>query len=251
MEYKRPKYNNNINKTAEVIHSTTENMIDPDTQILIPYTYSYIEMLDFDANGTLSKKLHSTTFYEQVNGTQKLRVKIEQENFAIAQEHLKYIKVQQNCVTVAEETNDMLKSFLANYYLKTKNIAATPFMDDFAFLRKQLSEILTNEKSFHLKQLSTGQQRKEFRRLFAEFIEDRNIYTHGKLHVRINDLALIIRYDDRKKGYVTKIVDSEIMQSFLSVSIYLKERINLMYSLCHDFKENNFFELECLKAKTK
>ncbi|QHT68986.1 hypothetical protein GXP67_21190 [Rhodocytophaga rosea] len=139
-----------------------------------------------------------------------------------------FISVKHMCIRVAETLNDILRQVLLEYY----DVFQRPNVDqlytmDFMKLRDTLSDIIQKDHIFHnIEILKEKHSRKEFTRTFAAFIEDRNIYTHGHLHIRVNDDAVIITSIDKQNSkQIYWQVNQEIIQSFFDTYIVLKNVI--------------------------
>ncbi len=129
---------------------------------------------------------------------------------------------------IAEALNQKLLNFLIAY--GKSDSKADLLICDFMTLRDKLSVIIKGDSKFHnIERLQTGSLRRTFRKLFAEFIEDRNIYTHGEILYRINDKAILMRYINKKeKDFSMCLITKECIYSFYALYDYLNRTLNEM-----------------------
>lgn len=133
----------------------------------------------------------------------------------------RHLEFKMVCAHYGEVINERLLSFLIQYYPTKMNEL---LKKDFMQLRNDLSDILkSDERLYTIERLNTSRSRKTFRQLFAQFIEDRNIYTHGSFVYRTNDDKLLVHFIDKQSGkYTYSVVNSDIMQSFEELYHFLK-----------------------------
>jgi hypothetical protein len=145
------------------------------------------------------------------------------------QMQIAFIELKSKCIRVAELLNDTLRNFLIYYYSKNTLNNEELLKKDFMGLCNVLRDIIKKDKRFwQLEYLKTYEERKNFRTVFTAFIEDRNIYTHGHLHIRI-DLKAVIKY--LNKVYNTDeycFVNKEIIQSYFDTYQILNKVLTLM-----------------------
>lgn len=122
---------------------------------------------------------------------------------------------------VAEALNQKLLKLLIKY--DSNGSKDELIICDFMNLRDRLSDIVKEDSRFHdIERLRTSGSRKTFRKLFAEFIEDRNIYTHGEMLYRINDKVILMRFINKKeRNFSICIITKDIVYSFFSLYEYL------------------------------
>jgi hypothetical protein len=136
-----------------------------------------------------------------------------------------YQGIKSACANYGELINENLLSFLISYYPKSR----IPLLKKgFMTLRDKLSEIINKDLRFHtIEEFVTPESRKSFGRLFAEFIEDRNIYTHGSIVYRTNDNKILIHYVDRKHPrYAYSEINSDIMKSYEELYLHLSRTLH-------------------------
>lgn len=128
-----------------------------------------------------------------------------------------------NCKELAERILGSLRAFLCNYYGKQDRIKELMQME-FMELRNELSDnIIVKDHSVQkIERLKSKVERKFFTRTFFNFITDRNVYTHGHLHVRWPEKEFIIQYIENKKDYVYCEINKEFIQSYINCYKYLK-----------------------------
>jgi hypothetical protein len=136
----------------------------------------------------------------------------------------RHLEFQAACAHYGELINQKLLNFLIRYYPHLKDELLEK---DFMKLRDDLSEIIkTDDRFYGIERLNTSNSRKTFRKLFAEFIEDRNIYTHGSLNYRTNDNKILLKYIDKhNKKFTYAEINLEIMESYEELFSYLNKII--------------------------
>ncbi|MBJ7882957.1 hypothetical protein [Gelidibacter salicanalis] len=141
----------------------------------------------------------------------------------------KFTVLKEKCSSVAENLNDNLRSFLTQYY---ENDKQSKHINNLSFseLRDCLSDILKKDnRFFSIEGLLMPEQRKSFRRLFADFITDRNIYTHGKLCLRLDDDSIFLFYAKRNRdGLWGCIINEDIVDSYFKTYTYISDIIGKM-----------------------
>jgi hypothetical protein len=136
----------------------------------------------------------------------------------------RYQEFQMQLAHYGELVYQRLLSFLISYYpSQTKGMLKKGFMT----LRDKLSETINKDERLHsISEFNTPESRKSFGKLFAEFIEDRNIYEHGSLVYRTNDNKVLMHYIDRKdEKYSYKEINLNIMESYKEVFHYLNKTL--------------------------
>jgi len=151
----------------------------------------------------------------------------------------RHLENQATCAHYGELINQKLLNFLIHYYPKLKDELLEK---DFMKLRDDLSEIIkTDDRFYGIERLNTSNARKTFRRLFAEFIEDRNIYTHGSLNYRPNDNKIFLKYIDKhNKKFTYSEINLEIMESYQELFSYLNKIIADLGEQLGIIEENDF-----------
>ncbi|HTB52446.1 MAG TPA: hypothetical protein VK718_06715 [Ferruginibacter sp.] len=220
MNYLRPQENILEKKGTTLTISDEEIIVDSKTGLSIPHQVSYIE--HFETDGLpLPLTIEFTPDLKKI--TPELRQK--QKDF---------IELKHNCVRVAEALNDNLRAFLIRYsqYKKSNETIEINQMD-FMKLRDKLSEIIKKDSIFRsIGELENSTKRKIFTKTFTFFIEDRNIYTHGILHVRLLDNFVIITYLDKKYNFKAScVIDKEIVQSYFNTYVWLSQILEEMGKL--------------------
>src|SRR5690349_11934322 len=82
INYKRPKYNNNLGRNCYLIYSRKIETNDPETGITIPHQISFVESKDNAPDGSVGATLEAVTYYEP-NG--RFRVEIKGKGFEFAE----------------------------------------------------------------------------------------------------------------------------------------------------------------------
>lgn len=134
----------------------------------------------------------------------------------------RHLEKKNICGHYGEIINQKLLSFLTNYYTESDKEL---LQKDFMKLRDYLSDIIKKDVRFHsIEKLNSNTSRKTFTRLFAQFIEDRDIYTHGSLIYRVNDNKILIKYINKpNREFSYAVINFEIMISYENLYLYLKE----------------------------
>lgn len=212
MKFKRPKLSVNPLNSTKIAYDAIGIREEPYTGIKYLHEISYIEYISPNPDGSVP-----FTIRENVSDN-------------IINKHIAFSELTHRCTRIAESLNRQLISFLRSYYLNNPSKVASLLNLDFMRLRDRLSDIIKNDKSLHnLEQLNTKDKRKKFTSVFFGFIEDRNIYTHGHLHVRLDDMAIVITYIDKAAGrYVMCEVDEEVFESYFEIFNYLSVTLNVM-----------------------
>ncbi len=126
------------------------------------------------------------------------------------------------CTNNAEMLNNRLRDFMLNTKTTTE-AKAEIYAKDFMGLRDAFSKYINEDKSVRgLEQFNTKLKRKEVTSTFNEYILDRNIYIHGKLKLLLPDGIFFIDYVEEKKTQTRVEMTKEVIQSFMDVSIALK-----------------------------
>lgn len=126
-------------------------------------------------------------------------------------------------VRLAELTNDNLRKFIEKYFLNvdledfySKNSSC----EKLRFLKIDSKEahltfgnlvnilrniIKSDERFYNIKDLSTNKKRKKYRKIFIDFVEDRDYFTHGVLFFLYPkfDPIIRIRTNQRKDRYLS------------------------------------------------
>lgn len=218
MQYLRPKENTSLGNGIILTYSTEEIIEDSTTKIKIPYQVSYMEYID----GSLAHCSPIMFTFSPNKITDEIR-----------QKQTKFVDIKHQCIRVGEALNENLRNFLLRYFEINKIMERESIYEfDFIKLRKALSDILKkDEKLKRIETLNNSVNRKYFTTTFYSFIEDRNIYTHGHLHIRINDKAVIINYVNKSdKKPASCVINEEIIQSYLDTYIFLNETLEKMIS---------------------
>lgn len=105
-------------------------------------------------------------------------------------------------------------------------------------LREKFCEILKSDERFYvIDNLKNPNIRKTFRKLFTQFIEDRNIYTHGALYYRFNDSKIMLKAICKSEGsYEFRIIDKKILKSYIDLYCFLDKTIKDMSELLRNRK---------------
>lgn len=219
-KYKSPKPLE-INKGAFLELSDEEMVIDEATGVEMPTPVSYMEHIIFDEDDIRAGRVQFEF------GPSKLTEEVKKKQ-------REYVHIKTKCANVAELLSTQLRSFLVRYY-ELKRLAEIPDLTrmDFMKMRDLLSGILKQDARFHvIPALLTGQLRKTFTKKFNNFILDRDIYTHGHLHIMINDFSVVIVYmgtKENEKKHCT--VDNEIFQAYFNSYKIFSETITAMHTL--------------------
>ena len=182
-----------------------------------PYRFSYMECIPIDP----TKEINDINY--QVD-----RTKLTDE---LKRKQSKFLDLKHRCIRMAENLNENLRSFLSQYSdINNLNEKDMLYKLDFMNLRDRFSKIVKGDQQFrHIDLLNSNPNRKNLTKTFTEFIEDRNIYTHGHLHIRLNDSLILITYVDKKLNkHACCIVDGEIIQSFFDTYKTLNETVSKM-----------------------
>ena len=142
---------------------------------------------------------------------------------------LKHSDLKSHCSQLGEILNQKLLSFLIQYFPDSRK---NELMDkDFMNLRNEFREIIKKDERFYdVTRLQTANSRKTIRRHFTNFIEDRNIYTHGSLQYRTNDSKVLIKYIDKpNKEFTYSEISLDIMNSY-------EELYNLLNKILIDMR---------------
>lgn len=146
----------------------------------------------------------------------------------------KFVRLKSHGITSAERLNDNLRHFVRSYY-NIKGISADKIYHlDFMGLRKELSDSLKRDEKLR-GVFKDNEEKNKYTKTFAAFIEDRNIYTHGDLHLRLDDGAMIIFYK-LKTGEFAGEINEEIIQSFFDTCKFLNDYINRFWDLANTDK---------------
>ncbi len=215
--YKRPKDDTRFRQEMTYEYSEEDFLEDAETKIKVPYRFSYMECTPID----FSKDVHEFKYeFDRTKLTDELR-----------KNQSKFLDLKHRCIRVAENLNETLRSFLTQYSnINNLNEKETLYKLDFMKLRDRLSEIVKKDEQFRqIELLSSNQNRKYITKTFTEFIEDRNIYTHGHLHIRLNDGLVLISYIDKKYNkHACCIINAEIIQSFFDTYKTLNDTVSKM-----------------------
>ncbi|MXV53321.1 hypothetical protein GS399_20340 [Pedobacter sp. HMF7647] len=143
-----------------------------------------------------------------------------------------FIMLKLHCVRVAELLKQKLLSFLIFYYRDDSTITKEYLIGlDFMNLRNILSKIVKSSASFSdIPTLGSKHIIKLFTKTFHNFIEDRNIYTHGTLVTNIDTHDVAIEYLLGNQE-VTCIVSNDILQSFFFTYKILDDTLDEMQSI--------------------
>lgn len=144
------------------------------------------------------------------------------------------IRFKGYCISFAERLNDNLRNFLRRYY-EIKGISSDGIYElDFSKLRDGLSDIIKKDEKLKII-FRNNIEKKSFTRTFKQVIEDRNIYTHGDLHLRLDNGALVIYYKE-KNGELACEITEEVLQSFYNTCEWLNGFINQFWHLANTNK---------------
>ncbi len=161
--------------------------------------------------------------------------KIPEEYVSAIYNHL---IAKKDCSHYGELINQRLLSFLISYIHKQKK---TFLKKGFMTLRDNLSDIIKTDKRFYtIDELNTQESRESFRKLFAQFIEDRNIYTHGSLVYRINDNKILIHCIEKNRTkYSYFEVNIRIMSSYVELFKYLNNILDKLGNKLGELSRSN------------
>lgn len=217
MEYKRPKNDLRFRQELSIEYSEEDFIEDLETKIKVPHRFSYIEYIPTD----LTKEINDINYqFDRTKLTDELKFK-----------QSKFLDLKHRCIRMAENLNENLRSFLSQYSdINNLHEKDTLYKLDFMKLRDRFSEIVKKDQQFgHIDLLNSNPNKKNLTKTFTEFIEDRNIYTHGHLHICLNDGLILITYVDKKyNNHACCIVDGEIIQSFYTTYKTLNETVSKM-----------------------
>lgn len=210
MDYKRPIRLDETGKVFSLLITYNEEIEFDDIKTVFPFSY-------------ISKQT-----------TKENSGKFNHYNSITRKRYEKFVRLKSHCIILAERLNDNLRNFIRTYYT-LKGISTTKIYDlDFLKLRDVLSECLQKDKKLR-SVFKDGKEKKKYTTTFTNFIEDRNIYVHGDLHLRLGDGVMIIFHKD-KKGELASEVNEEIIQSFLHTCIFLNDHINKFWNLANTDK---------------
>lgn len=136
------------------------------------------------------------------------------------------------CNTLAESLLGSLRNFLIQYYNnqeKTQQLMLMEFMK----LRDELSnEVIKKDVRVEgAEGLKSQVEKKFFTKTFCDFITDRNIYTHGHLHVRWPEKKFIIKYIENKRENAYCEINTDIIQSYYDCYKYLKKTLEQLFKV--------------------
>lgn len=151
-----------------------------------------------------------------------------------------YASLRFQCVGCAEILNESLRGLLKNYssFKGLKNLSEI-YRLDFSGLRDMLSPIIKTDKVFHsLPFFDTQEKRTLYTKVFADFITDRNVFTHGILYYSAEENKLFINYviKSKNKDEWAEVTD-EMLQSFMWVSEQLRNPLSAMQVLLNQKSE--------------
>ncbi len=200
-----------------------------DSKFLKIMVNSYTMVDDGYGNELKTAIKHCSGVYAPKNG------KVPKHKFVMEpsqnQKVIEITKMISSTCRLAENLNHDLLDYLRVYYFKRdEEMYETVLKLDFMKQRDVLSEIIKKDKSIHdLERLNSSSSRKMFRKLFCQFIEDRNIYTHGDIFYYHNENMVLIEYlskGEEKEKYC--IVDKEVIKSHMDLFNYLRNNLGIM-----------------------
>lgn len=135
-----------------------------------------------------------------------------------------------NCVNNAETVNLKLKNVLEKLILDP-DVKNELVILDFIKRRDLLSDFLKSWSPLKLiQQFDTNKKLKNITKGFHDFITDRNIYTHGALHLLLPEKVILIEHVQRST-MTYSLINSEILLSYNNAYRIIFTFLSLIESL--------------------
>lgn len=152
----------------------------------------------------------------------------------------RYTNLKFQCVGCAEILNESLRGFLIRYsnFRGLRNLSEI-YRLDFSGLRDMLSPIIKKDKDFHtIPFFDTAEKRSMYTKVFADFISDRNLFTHGILYYFSDEDKFYLNYvvKIKHKDDWAHLTD-EMLQSFFWVSEQLRNPISALGERINQLKK--------------
>jgi hypothetical protein len=191
-------------------------------EISIQYQYPLIE------HGIEIKKPINTFYKSTPIGKYQAEIKggVTPLTKEVAETYLEFQSIIGHCITNGEDINNQLRELLLG--IKELNHSEEEILKmDFMVLRDVFRDFLDKYTDIHNESnFNSKDQRKGMTKLMFSFITDRNIYTHGVLHIQRPEEVFVIDYIENKKEKARVEVTLQVLESFLQISDLLKNLLN-------------------------
>lgn len=154
-----------------------------------------------------------------------------------------YIAMKNYCAEIAEALCDSMRDYFHYHYkliIPKKDAFARSIDLDFGQMPGDLYGIMKRDPYLVCeKYFSEEGSQEAFRKLFQEFVEDRNRYVHGKIAYLSNANAIgLVTYDRSIKKRRYFYLSKEVFQSYVSAYMHLKAALNALGAKRKAFLDN-------------
>jgi hypothetical protein len=134
----------------------------------------------------------------------------------------------QICADTAEEVKDQLVALNLSLVPLTQQEQLDVLKMDFLKLKDRFVDFVKKDTKIKtVEKFSSNQKFKEFRKDFESFIQDRNIYTHGRLTIRFPEQDFVIYHIGKNQAFpLYSIVTIEILSSYCQFYFRIIELFN-------------------------
>lgn len=154
-----------------------------------------------------------------------------------------YIAMKNYCAEMAEALCDSMREYFFNHYkyiIPKKDALARSIDLDFGQMPGDLYGIMTRDPYLVCeKYFSEEGSQVAFRKLFQEFVEDRNRYVHGKIAYLPNGGTIgLLTYDRSIKKRRYFYLTTEVFKSYVAAYMHLKAALRALEAKRQAFLDN-------------